>query len=86
MALVAAATGQHRRAARLFGAADALRTRLGAPLQPNDREFNTRYSDRSRNALGESAFTDAWNAGANLALDDVLTYALQDERTVAARE
>ena len=42
-ALIAAATGDAERAARLFGAAAALRQAFGAAQPPNDREFNERY-------------------------------------------
>lgn len=76
IALIAAATHRPERAARLFGVAAALRTRLGAPLQPNDRDFNDRYIADIRTELGDRAFGAAWERGATLDLDAVIEDAL----------
>jgi tetratricopeptide (TPR) repeat protein len=75
-ALIAAATRETERAARLFGAAEALRSRFGATLPPNDREFNERYIAEVRDHLGAEAFTAAWAAGEELAAEDAIDVAL----------
>jgi hypothetical protein len=63
LAEVAAASGQHARAARLFGAADAWRQASGAPVPPNDRDDYDRALSAARASLGETAFAIAWADG-----------------------
>jgi hypothetical protein len=73
---LAAVEEQPERAARLFGAAAALRETLGAPLPPSDRVEYERRLATLRSTLGEPAFASAWNAGRALtwqqAADDAL--------------
>ena len=62
-----AARGQPETAVRLWGAAEALRERIGAP--PNDIE-RARYEPlvaTAREALGEEAFANVWTEGRGLA-------------------
>jgi DNA-binding CsgD family transcriptional regulator len=64
-----AATSDPVRAARLLGAADALRERLGHPLAP---ALNPRYEatvSTVRSALEQAVFTAAWEAGSRLAVE-----------------
>lgn len=69
---------QHERAARLFAAADAERSRLGvarldwATVSSRDADVET-----ARTALGDSAFDDEWDAGAALTLDAAVRFALR---------
>ncbi|MGH2614035.1 MAG: hypothetical protein ACRDJC_02250, partial [Thermomicrobiales bacterium] len=76
-ALIAAATGEPARAARLFGAAAALRTQLGASLPANDRAFQQRYIGEASERLGDDAFTQAWDEGEAMPLDEAIAYALR---------
>ncbi|HEY7034069.1 MAG TPA: tetratricopeptide repeat protein [Thermomicrobiales bacterium] len=76
LAFVAAVMRQHTRAARLWGAADALTESIGAPPP--------RHADRAQDAiaatrrgLGEADFAAAWAAGRALSLDDAVAEALQ---------
>ena len=62
-------------AARLFAAADALRTAIDVPLPPAERAEYDHAVGRVRAALGESAFNAAWLAGAVLPRDAALTEA-----------
>lgn len=48
---VLSALGDHSRAARLFGATEALREQASMPIAPLDKEFLDRYLDRTRDAL-----------------------------------
>ncbi|KOX27607.1 ATPase [Saccharothrix sp. NRRL B-16348] len=57
-----ALAGDHGRAARLLGAAAALREEAGAPLPPGERGDVTRITAASRSALGDS-FTSAYAHG-----------------------
>lgn len=65
------------RAARIWGAAERLRERIGAPLPPNERE---RYDGRvatARAALGDdAAFDRAWQEGHAMSLDEAIKLAL----------
>jgi DNA-binding CsgD family transcriptional regulator len=64
-----AATLDPVRAARLLGAADALRERLGHPLAP---ALHPRYAatlDIVRSALESAVFAAAWEAGRHLAVE-----------------
>ncbi|SHF12404.1 BTAD domain-containing putative transcriptional regulator [Streptoalloteichus hindustanus] len=75
------AAGEHDRAARLLGAADAARVSVGAPLPAAERDDVDRVAARIRDALGADAFSAAFARGAELAVDDVVdaVRALLDE-------
>ena len=69
---------QHERAARLFAAADAERSRLGlarldwATVPSRDADV-----EEARSALGDSMFDTEWSAGAALSLDAAVRLALR---------
>jgi predicted ATPase/DNA-binding XRE family transcriptional regulator len=85
LALVEAADGDAARAARLFGAAAALRERFGAATAPHDREFSERHIATARARIGEDAFAAAWADGAAMSLEDAIADAL-DERDGGRRK
>jgi hypothetical protein len=76
LAGLAGAAGQGTRAARLFGAADMLRTVMGTPIPPAEREGYDRDVDAARAALGEEAFAAAWEAGQALSPEEAIAEAL----------
>jgi DNA-binding CsgD family transcriptional regulator len=63
LASVVAAQGSRVWAARLWGAADALRQRLGAVMEPFVRTDYEQTVAAARLALGEQAFAAAWAEG-----------------------
>ena len=65
---LAIAWGQPERAARLFGAAAALREASGLPVEPAFRAAHTRDVAAARAALGEVAFSAGLATGAALPL------------------
>jgi predicted ATPase/Tfp pilus assembly protein PilF len=65
------------RAARLLGAAEALRTAIGAPIHPNRREEYEQLLAEVRAALGEAGFADAWAEGGVLTLEQAVALALK---------
>jgi len=67
------ATGE--RAARLLGAAAALREALGAPLPPIDRAEHERAIAAARGALGAEGFAAAFAAGRELSLAGIIAEA-----------
>ncbi len=63
-------------APRLFGAAEALREAIGAPLPPNEQEEYRRNIDRAREMLEVEAFASAWKEGRAMTLEQAIDYAL----------
>jgi predicted ATPase/class 3 adenylate cyclase/DNA-binding CsgD family transcriptional regulator len=75
LADLASGAGSHREASRLFGAADALRQRMGAVrFKIYDAEHDAAVATL-RNALGEDDFESAWAEGAELSTDEAIAYA-----------
>ncbi len=71
-----ASTDAPERAARLWGAAAALREALILPLPPVEHaEYNHRIAT-ARRMLGEKAFTDAWAWGSAMTWETAAEYAL----------
>ncbi|HET9224324.1 MAG TPA: tetratricopeptide repeat protein, partial [Roseiflexaceae bacterium] len=77
LAEVAAARGRPERATRLFGAAEALRETLGAPLPPVERAPYDDGVNAARAQLDAAAFAAAWAAGRALRLDQAVAYGLE---------
>lgn len=63
---VAALQGEVAWAARLFGAAEALREQLGAPKPPIERSEHEAQIAAVRAALGESSFQATWARGQSM--------------------
>ena len=77
LGVLAAARERFSDAARLLGAADAARRPLLylAPGFTADRGAAARAVSQARHILGEDRFTQAWDEGQGLTLDDVVAYA-----------
>ncbi len=75
---LAAANGLHGRAARLFGAAEALRELINAPLSPAERAEYEHQVSTVRTALTPSVLEAAWGQGRILTLEEAIEYALSD--------
>jgi non-specific serine/threonine protein kinase len=76
LADVAAATGAPLRAARLCGAADALRQEIGAARSVHESISYDRQVNAVRAVLAAEVFDQAWEEGRAMALDDAVRYAL----------
>ena len=73
---VAVQRGEMARAARLLGAADALREEIGYSPEPGERE----QRERVATALGDdAALVAAQSEGRTLTLDDAVAYALGED-------
>ncbi len=77
MAGAATLLGQSERAARLCGAADALRERLGTPLRPFEQAPHGQRVAALQATLGEEAFAAAWAEGQELSLELAFAEALR---------
>ena len=68
-------TGSHREAARLFGAAHAIRLRIGAVrFKIYDADYHASVA-ALRNAMDERDFDAAWAEGAALSTEEAIAYA-----------
>jgi hypothetical protein len=72
-ATLAASDGRPERAARLFGAAEALRT---TGDEPSDRAQYESHVAAVRAALGEERFAASWAAGRALPTEEAIAEAL----------
>jgi predicted ATPase/class 3 adenylate cyclase len=79
MAGLAAARARYVRAARLFGAAEALRRAIGLPVPPNAEPGYRRDLDVVRAALGEDELERLRSEGREMTLDAAISYALSPE-------
>jgi hypothetical protein len=78
LARVAVAQGRMGRAARLCGAAAALREDMGWPLPPVKRAEHERTVAAARGALGEEEFAAAWVRGHALPLEEAVADTLSN--------
>jgi hypothetical protein len=79
LAAVLAFTERPEEAARLLGAAEALRESLGVGLAPAEQTTHDETVEALRGALPENRFAAAWRKGRELPLDDAIAYALEEE-------
>ncbi|WP_440071044.1 ATP-binding protein [Streptosporangium sp. OZ121] len=81
LAWIAAADGDHRRAARLLGVLETAWQVIGAPL--SGYGHLTRYHDeceeRTREALGKQAFDTLVRQGSKMRCDEAFAFALEEE-------
>jgi non-specific serine/threonine protein kinase len=76
---LAEARKQEARAARLWGAAEALRTNIGAPLPLDSRLLYERSVVAARTQLGEAAWEAAFAEGMAMSAEEAAEYALSEE-------
>jgi len=76
LAGVAGAQKQMERAARLWGAAEAIRTSIGAPLEPFDLTFYMKKVTSTRIQADEASFAKSWTEGRSMSMEQAIAYAL----------
>jgi predicted ATPase/DNA-binding SARP family transcriptional activator/DNA-binding CsgD family transcriptional regulator len=86
MAGGAGAQGQAHRAARLWGAAEALRADIGVPLQPEDRRVLEPYLATARASLSEEAWQAALEEGRAMMPEQAIGYSLSSEEPVVSSQ
>jgi DNA-binding CsgD family transcriptional regulator/tetratricopeptide (TPR) repeat protein len=82
LASMAGTKAEGVRAARLYGAAKALRSAIGAPLPPVDRTDYERHLAAARGKLDENSWEMAWAEGQAMAFEQAIEYALSEDKTV----
>jgi tetratricopeptide (TPR) repeat protein len=75
LAALARTTGEAERAARLLGAAESLRARVGAGLHGNDKLDYERNLAALRADLPPETLAAAWAEGARMTMEQVVAYA-----------
>jgi non-specific serine/threonine protein kinase len=83
LAWVAGVAGRAERAARLYGAGEALRQASGTGLLGERQTRRERRLAILRDSLGEARFVAAWAAGHALSLEDAIAEALAGEAAEA---
>ncbi len=78
LAFIARAREQPARAARLLGAAEALRTSIGSKMLFNERQEYEREVALLRQSMEPQMLEIAWNAGKELNMDEAVEYALSE--------
>jgi hypothetical protein len=76
-ARLAHSQGETRRAAQLYGAAEALRQAMSSPLSPGDQAKQDLIINDLRSQLGEVDFSAAWNAGQAMLVEEAVAFALE---------
>ena len=77
MASLAKAQGDTFRAAKLFGAAEALREVTGCKLSEAEKEEYDSELETLRNQMGEAVFTSGRAEGKCLGLEEAVSFALE---------
>ena len=72
------AEGRVEKAARLFGASEALREALGTPLPGSYRANYERNLSSIRKQLDEASIAAAWAKGRAMTMDQAIAYALEE--------
>jgi non-specific serine/threonine protein kinase len=67
------------RAARLFGAADALFEATGQQMDPMERAEHEQNESLARVQLGAAEFAAAWAEGRAMTMDQAIAYALESD-------
>jgi hypothetical protein len=78
-AALALAAQRPRRAARLLGAAAALRSKGGHMLAPAEQDVLDELTAEASNGLGPDAFDATWREGEALSFSEKIAYALEEQ-------
>jgi hypothetical protein len=79
LAFIAIAQGQLERAARLLGAAEALREKINIQMSPAEQvEYGAQVA-KLRLALDASRCTSLWNEGSKMTMDQAIQFAVKPE-------
>jgi predicted ATPase/class 3 adenylate cyclase len=73
---IAVAQNQLERAARHFGAAEAMREKMGTPIPPIQRGDYDAHTQSLRKEMG-TAIERSWNHGGTMTMDEVIAFSLE---------
>jgi non-specific serine/threonine protein kinase len=83
---VAGANGEALRAAKLFGAAEALMEATGYGLSPQESAMLEAYRASARSRLGEARWDEALAEGRTMSMEAAIGYALSEEGSSTATQ
>ena len=83
-AILAQTSEDGRRAAQLYGAAEALRERIGIAMTPAEKTEYDVQIDRLKAGMQAKDFTAAWEAGRAMTLEHAVDFALENQPKTAA--
>jgi len=83
LAEAAGALDQHLQAARLWGAAAALRERVGIPWRPTERLLHEPQLVAACSRLDEAVWEMAFAEGKAMGIEEAVKYALSEEEPAA---
>ncbi|CAN5648810.1 hypothetical protein BH20ACT10_BH20ACT10_22330 [soil metagenome] len=79
LASASGSEGRAVRAARLWGAAEALRESIGATLTPVEASFYERHLAAAKSSLDDEEFSSAWAEGREMGAGEAVEYGLSGE-------
>jgi len=82
LACITASEGDAERAARLFGAAQALREVVGYQHHPEEDALREPYMATARSQLDEASWEEAWAEGRAMSMEQAIDYALSEQKPV----
>jgi len=82
LAAVASGADRPAEAARLLGAASALRSGHGTPVPPSEQADNERTIALARRVLGDEVFASAWTRGQALSLEQAVAEARRTDESI----
>jgi predicted ATPase/class 3 adenylate cyclase len=77
LGVAAGGQGHADRAARLWGAAEAIREANSTPMDPDEHRKHTLRVAAARESMGNKAFSAAWNEGRSMSMEKAIAYALE---------
>jgi DNA-binding CsgD family transcriptional regulator len=82
LACTSAAEGEAEWAARLFGAAEALREAVGYQHVPEEDVWREPYLAATRSRLDEASWQEAWVEGRAMSMEQAIDFALSEQKPV----
>jgi predicted ATPase/class 3 adenylate cyclase len=79
LACAAGGKGDAERAARLFGAAEALREAIGYLQTPRESALRKPFLEAARAFIEDEAWQEAWREGRKMTFDESVSYALEED-------
>jgi ATP/maltotriose-dependent transcriptional regulator MalT len=79
LACTAGAQGDAEQAARLFGAAEALREAVGSRQEPRERALREPYLEAARSRMSEAAWEKVFIEGRTMGMEEAVEYAFAKE-------
>ena len=85
LAVLANAVGDVKKAARLFGAAQAIHNAVGFKIEKSDRKFIDPCLTEARTAIGDEAFDAAHAEGRQLSIEEAIAFVREGEIAVGTQ-